>query len=727
MSSRPTRRFGVGHRQTIHLVALAAIVPLFLGGDRRASAGALGQPHASAAELDALHTPDLLLTVRAEDPARDDARNAIDGKLETAWTGRAGQPQWRWTSLFAHPVHLGLVRAHFGSSSASGIPTAFRWETLRRGADDRTCTDPAREGDWSAFADGAGSVSPAVDRLPKPSRRSWFVDREACGLRLIVDRTNAGLPVLREVEAIQSAENVLRGARITDDGTFPGFTPAAAIDGVYASRWAGARGKSRWALRVDLPEPQPVDRVRLVLGFDATSVARAGSGRNYAIAWGPIHYSLEASEDGEHFASIATEPVRADGVILPVRRRMVTLAQPRWVRALRLVMSGATGENGLPEPSAVPVVREIAAYRSDDKRPVLAEPWILSINANPSGQSHLTPGGEVCNDAYHAKFLQARFASLVPALRLDDRYARSLGPHGEPLDAPPRSEAGEVLESIEADDPQLDARWLSESSPPPIAVMSGSNDWDYARETGPDTARPKRWHWDPLRDARLGGMGQLTSAVRGRVAPFLGFCGGAQLLALLESHPQDRWPGEDDLRVVDRVLRRNDGLPIRGFAVPAEVVRAWPTDFRDSRTNVQFAATDPLFADLAGPARRSASLAFPELHSDAILPEAFLPGGPLERFEIVASSSFCAPEGTATSAHGGEPAEPSAPPRCTAVTEAFRSRGGSWPVIGAQFHPEQRDFSAAVAGDPPESIADPFLFLAAAYETLMDAYVNLAP
>jgi hypothetical protein len=727
MSSRPARRFGVGHRQTIHLVALAAIVPLFLGGDRRASAGALGQPHESAAELDALHTPDLLLTVRAEDPARDDARNAIDGKLETAWTGRAGQPQWRWTSLFAHPVHLGLVRAHFGSSSASGIPTAFRWETLRRGADDRTCTEPAGESDWSAFADGAGSPSPAVDRLPKPSRRSWFVDRETCGLRLIVDRTNAGPPVLREVEAIQSAENVLLGARITDDGTFPGFTSAAAIDGVYASRWAGARGKSHWALRIDLPEPQPVDRVRLVLGFDATSVARPGSGRSYAVAWGPIHYSLEASEDGERFSAIATEPVRADGVVLPVRRRMVTLAQPRWVRALRLVMSGATGENGLPEPSAVPVVREIAAYRSDDKRPVLAEPWILSINANPSAQSHLTPGGEVCNDAYHAKFLQARFASIVPALRLDDRYARSLGPHGEPLDAPPRSEAGEVLESIEADDPQLDARWLSESSPPPIAVMSGSNDWDYARETGPDTARPKRWHWDPLRDARLGGMGQLTSAVRGRVAPFLGFCGGAQLLALLESHPQDRWPGEDDLRVVDRVLRRNDGLPIRGFAVPTEVVRAWPTDFRDARTNVKFAPTDPLFADLAGPARRSASLAFPELHSDAILPEAFLPGGPLERFEMVASSSFCAPDGATTSAHEDDPIGPSAPGKCTTVTEAFRSRGGGWPVIGAQFHPEQRDFSAAVAGDPPESIADPFLFLTAAYETLMDAYVNLAP
>ena len=27
-----------------------------------------------------------------------------------------------WTSSFAHPVHLGLVRAHFGRSATSGVP-----------------------------------------------------------------------------------------------------------------------------------------------------------------------------------------------------------------------------------------------------------------------------------------------------------------------------------------------------------------------------------------------------------------------------------------------------------------------------------------------------------------------------------------------------------------------------------------------------------------------------
>ncbi len=702
------RRYGGGRRRSLAAASLALAVPIAVCGNRGASAGALGHAHESAAELDALRTPDLLLTVRAEDPARDDARNAIDGKLETAWTGRAGQTQWRWTSLFAHPVHLGLIRAHFGGSSSSGIPTEFRWEALRSAVEGGACSAPAHESDWSSLADAGDSSTSTVDQA-EPSRRSWFVDADACGLRLVVDRTNAGLPVLREVQAMQSARDVLRGALATDDGSYPGFSPSAAIDGSYASRWAGAVGKSRWTLRVDLREPQPIDRVRLVLGFDATSVARAGSGRNYAIAWGPIHYALEASEDGEHFTPIATEPLRADGIVSPVRRRMVTLAQPRWIRALRLVMSGATGESGLAERSGVPVVREIAAYRGDDKRPVLAEPWILSINANPAGQSHFTPGGEVCNDAYHAKFLQARFASILPALRLDDRFARSLGSHGEPLDAPPRNEAGEVLESIEGDDPLLDARWLAESSPPPIAVMGGSNDWDYARETGPDPAQPKRWHWDPLRDARLGGIGQLAGAVRSRVVPFLGFCGGAQLLALLESHPQDHWPGEDDLRITDRVLQRNDGHPIRGFARPTEIIRAWPTDGRGVRAKVQFVQGDPLFADLAGPARRSTTLAFPELHSDAIRPDAFVTGGPLEHFEVVASSTFCGAEG------------------CTEIPEAFRSRGSGWPIIGAQFHPEQRDFSVSAPGDPSESVADPYLFLAAAYETLVDAYVNLAP
>src|SRR5579862_8742840 len=139
------RRTRGGRGRAIAIASLAIGVPVSICGDRGASAGALGHVRASAAELDALHTPDLLLTVHAEDPARDDARNAIDGKLETAWTGRAGQTQWRWTSLFAHPVHLGLIRAHFGTSAESGVPTVFRWEALKGGGGP-SCSAPARDG-----------------------------------------------------------------------------------------------------------------------------------------------------------------------------------------------------------------------------------------------------------------------------------------------------------------------------------------------------------------------------------------------------------------------------------------------------------------------------------------------------------------------------------------------------------------------------------------------------
>jgi hypothetical protein len=460
------------------------------------------------------------------------------------------------------------------------------------------------------------------------------------------------------------------------------------------------------------------------LGFDATSVPRRGSGRDYTVSWAPIHYTLETSEDGQHCRAVATEPTRSDGAAVPVRRRLVRLREPKPVRAIRLVMVGATGETGVPEPGAAPVVREIAAYRADDPRPVLASPWILSVNANPAGQSQTTPGGELTNDAYHAKFLQSRFAPLLPALSADDRYARALGPDGEPLDAPSRDEAGQALESIEGDDPLLDAAFLTLSDPPPIAVLSGSNDWDYAIETGPDKGHPKRWHWNPLRGPQAGGMGQLAPAVRARLAPFLGFCGGAQLLALLEARRSEGSP-EDDLRLIDRVMRRTTGRPIRGFATAAEVERAWPTDAKPRRASVRFVADDPLFADLAGPLNRSTSRAFPELHSDAVRPDAFLPGGPLQRFELVATSAFCGPEVVRASPNDMFQS-PNGAGYCASVPEAFRSRDGAWPVIGAQFHAEQRDFLSAAPEDPPESTADPRLFVAAAFEAIVDAYVKLA-
>ncbi len=704
---------------------LAVLLPVALSGARSASAGA----HQRTSVLDALRAPDLL-AVRAADPTGEEARFAVDGRDDTVWTGRPGETQWKWAAAFAKVVHLGLVRARFGTAPKSGVPTEFRWEVRSPGGDGAECGSMSATSDdgWVALDGAAGGILPPSDSAAaQPSLRSWFVDADACGLRLVVDRTNAGPPVLREVQAIESARDVLRSADASDDGSYPGLPAAGAVDGTYAHRWAGAPGKSRWTLRVDLREPQPIDRVRLILGFDATTTARPGAGRSYAIAWAPIHYSLEASEDGRRFVAIASEPLRGDGSVLALRRRLVTLSEPRTVRALRLVMTGATGPSGLPEPGAIPVVREIAAYRADDARPILAKPWILSVNANPAAESRSTPGGEITNDAYHAKFLQGRFAQLLPVLRQDDRYARSLGAFGEPLDAPPSEQAGEALESIEGDDPQLDAQLLSQSSPPPITVLSGSNDWDYASETRPDPAHPKRWHWDPLRDARLGGMGQLALAVRHRVAPFLGFCGGAQILGLLEARRSEGASPDEDRRTIDQVLRRTSGHPIRGFALPIDVERAWPSDPHPPRAKIQFVPNDALFADLSGPLHRSTTQALPESHADAIRPDAFLPGGPLERFEVLATSAFCGPDVVAASPRDGVFANPSGPGWCDTVPEAFRSRDRAWPIIGAQFHAEQRDFTVAAPGDPPESVADARLFFAAAYEQMVDAYVRLAP
>jgi hypothetical protein len=690
--------------------------------------------------LDALHANDLL-AVRAADPTGEQARLAVDGRDDTVWVGRPGERRWKWSASFAKPVHLGLLRALFGASTTSGVPTDFRWEVRLPeppgpGAVDAagaplapTCSPlPATSDDAWAPLDGAdGSETAFADAAARPTRRSWFVDAEACGLRLVVDRTNAGPPVLREVQAIESAEDVLRAGHASDDGAYPGMPAADAIDGTYGRRWVGAPGRGRWTLRVDLDRPETIDRIRLVLGFDATSTPRAGAGRSYAISWAPLRYSLEVSEDGRRFVPVASEPVRPDGAVLPLRRRLVTLPEARAVRALRLVMTGATGSTGLPDAAGIPVVREVSAYRADDPRPVLAAPWILSVNANPAAESRTEPGGEVTNDAYHAKFLQQRFARLLPVLRRDDRFARALGLFGEPLDAPPSAVAGEALESIEGDDPQLDAQFLAQSSPPPITVLSGSNDWDYASETGPDSLHPRRWHWDPLRDARLGGMGQLATAVSRRAAPFLGFCGGAQILALLEAKQSDAASGEDDRHLIDRVLRRTSGHAIRGFALPIDVERAWPSDPHPPRAKIQFVPTDPLFVDLAGPVQRSTTQALPESHADAVRPDAFLPGGPLERFQLVATSAFCGSDVVAASARDGVFPNPSGAGLCDTVPEAFRSRDPAWPVIGAQFHAEQRDFSAAAPGDPPESTADARLFFAAAYEEMVDAYVRLAP
>ena len=209
------------------------------------------------------------------------------------------------------------------------------------------------------------------------------------------------------------------------------------------------------------------------------------------------------------------------------------------------------------------------------------------------------------------------------------------------------------------------------------------------------------------------------------MAPFLGFCGGAQILSLLEAAPEEGSAGDQDL--IDEVLRRTTGAPIRGFAPPVEAERAWPGNPRPARTSVDFAPSDPLFADLAGPMGRSSTRAMPLCHVDAVRSDAFLPGGPLDRFDLLATSTFCGAEVLAVSPRDELFPSPSGEGSCRVIPQAFRSRDRAWPVIGTQFHPEQRDFTIAAPGDPPESVDDPKLFLAAAYELVVDAHVKFAP
>ena len=671
---------------------------------------------------DLLRDGSLLAFVQAAESANA-AANAIDGHEDTAWQGADGAAQWEWKVAFRKPAHVGVLRGVFGDGAAtSGIPVAYHWEARAPragGCDEDVPFTRIRD------AEDAGPAKLASHQA-EATRKSWFVDVDACALRMVIDRTNGGPPMIRELAAIESARDVLLDAVATDDGALAGFPAENAIDGSYERRWVGEPGRSKWTLVVRLPQATSIDRIRLVTGFDATAHTRRsnGIGRTYGVSWAPVSYALEASEDGVRFTTLATAPKREDGSSLPLRRRMVHVAYPRPLRAIRLTMYGATGETGEPDLTASPVVREIAAYRSGDRAHVIPSPWILSVNANPAVATHGQRGGEIANDVYFAKFLQMRLASLVPGLKRDDRYARAMGLKGELLDTFRSENDGAALESIESDDEQLDAAILAQSSPPPITVLSGSNDWEYGARTESDTTTGrKRWHWDPLPDALHGGMGQLHRAVKQRVAPMIGFCGGAQILALLEAKPERRDTSESDAQTIDAVLRRTTGRPIRGYASPSAVERAWPGESQE-REEIAFDPAERLFWDLAGPSRRHVTRAFPESHADVVRPDAFLPGGPLSRFVVVAQSEFCSDD--VVDAGPDDPAfpSPSGKGRCVHMPEVFRAREGRYPLIGAQFHAEQRDFPTAAAGDPPESVADPRLFIAAAYETIVDALIK---
>jgi hypothetical protein len=638
------------------------------------------------------------------------------------WTGAEGSGPWTWQAHLRAPAHLAVLRAEWGRSPVVGVPYRYRWQLARPigGA----C--PAGDIAEARFVDVAVESRPSAP-VASPTRRSWFIDDDACALRLRVEASSGGPPTLRGVHAFIGARNVLANARARgSDGT----DAAAVLDASYATSWSAPLMRGRASIEVTLPKPVAIDRVRLVIGADATTVPRRrGVGRTYAMVRGPRDWLLEASVDGQRFVPIARAPRRAGDVPLKLRRALLEVAPPGPVRALRLTLIGGTDDEGRPisphapqvprptsdtgGPSAMsvgPMVRALAAYAADDRAPVLPAPWVLSVNANPSPMTKRQPGAEIANDVYFTKFLQMRLAEWSPEIARDDRFGRRMGPKGELIDAPRTASSGEALEAIEGDDPALTSELVEQSSPRPLLVLSGAGDWDFAAVARP-TAAGGHYLWDPLRSSREGGMGQLAEVVWARSAPLLGFCGGAQILALLDA-ARTRAP---DAVVLDKVLARADGRSLRSAVVESGLERAWPGDGRP-RAEISFDPTDPLFGDVAN-GGRAVTYAMPEWHADAVRPSAFSKDGPLGGWKIAARSWLCGP---ATKASRRARA---VAPTCSEIPQAFHTTGPGFPIIGAQFHAEQRAFDVADARDPAWSTADPVLFVAAAWELAVDAWL----
>jgi hypothetical protein len=657
---------------------------------------------------------------------------AIDADAETAWRGAQGAGPWVWTLPFRRVVHLGLVRMHLGDAADRGVPAAFRvevqppvggrcepdspWQQLPGGGrDDR---------DGNTFVHGPQEIH--------AQRQALFADDDACGLRLYVPE-GAGAPVVRSLHVLESAPSATRSAGVSIVVSPSGGTPALAasrpegvVDGTYAGLWAGEIGAGRWSVTVRLPEAVTVDRLRLVLGQDAVTTPRAGRpGRDFSGGYLPTSYRVSTSHDDDPSHLIPLQeasPVDDAGRALPVRRRLVKLGAPRPIKLLRLDIDEATGPWGERDRRvAAPVVREIGLYRADDPRPVVSEPVFLSVDANPAGLIASRAGGAANADGVFARDAFHRLRRVVLGFDADTRW---------PADASRKRDdgTGRFLEVIEGDDPLLAAPLLRVTAPPPVVVLSGSFDWEFDRTTGPSDERRGHWSWNVAEPAGEGGggMGQLRAAVQARSAPFIGFCGGAQILALLEAMPAGAADDAQQLALVDQVLLRNGNRPVRGLVtrkLPYE--RTWWSDGPEldaTRPSISFDRGDPLF-DAAAGSQRDSSREIPTSHGDMLRLSAF--SGPLARLRVAAHSDFCrswvveGPEETAL-----DPADPSR--RCVRMPQAFRSRDPfAYPVIGFQFHPEQRDLTRLAPGSPAEARGDALNAVANAIELALLGYLRV--
>ena len=634
----------------------------------------------------------------SQQPARADAA-AADRLLEGPWIGAAGE----------HPVALG------GGAPAAGarrpapralqrVPDERRADRVplggpsgaRRRACERRPGDERRGlGARSTERTSRNAGGPGARRSP-PARRGSSTPTRAA-LRLVVDRTNAGPPA--RARGAGDRERARRPARRQGQRrrragpASPRPAPSTA-----ATRAAGrARpARSRWTLRVDLPRAAahrsraPRARVRRD-ERPASGVRPQLRGR---LGAGSLHARGERGRQAVRRRSRASRSAR-DGSILPLRRRLVTLARaadgPR-------AASGHDGRDRGQRAARGGRGARRARDRGVPRRrppPVLASPWILSVNANPSAETApACAGGEWPTTPTRRSSCQRRFAPAAAraAPRRSLRAARS-GLRGEPLDAPPtrRRRRGARVDRGR----RSAARRAAAGAEQPPAHRGPQRLERLGLRVG-DRARPRhaRSAGTGTRSATpsAGGMGQLAPAVR-----------GASRRSSASAAAPRSWrcsrPGAPKRRSAGRRTGGSSigccgaraGSPSEASRRPStSSARGRATRTRRARRS-SFRPSDPLFADLAGPLRRSTTQSLPESHADAVRPDAFLPGGPLQRFEVLATSAFCAPDVVAAGPRDGVVPNPSGAGWCDTVPEAFRIEGLAWPIIGAQFHAEQRD------------------------------------
>jgi hypothetical protein len=657
---------------------------------------------------------------------------AVDGDPGTVWRGDAHETRWQWTLPFRRPLHLGLIRAWFGDTAASGVPACYRWEVQL--ASGERCEPNAP---WSTVPNGVQDDRHPNEFVHGPKtvhaqRQVLFTDIDACAIRLFVEAMDGNVaPVLREVEVYSSARSVTQelGVQVKAEGSHPALprsTTSGVVDGKYETFWAGDPGAGPWSMELRLPSQRLVDRIWLLLGYDAVTVERPGmTGLRYTGSHLPLSYSIEVTD--------GLEPVRWDrideaeapmfqGEPLPVRRRMIRLNAARRVQALRLLITKATGFWGESDLATAPVVREIGLYEASDTSPAIHEPLMLSVSANPSALAHKAKYGEAYVDGGFARNAYARLRRFVVGFDADTRW---------PADASRTRDdgTGRFLEVIEGDDPTLDRALLVESSPPPLVMFSGGLNWEFGSATAP--AQHGAWAWNVIAPASSPdrGMGQLADEVADRVAPFLGFCGGAQILGVLEAIGSATATDDERPRdVYDSLILRNTNEPIVGIAHDKKLIElGWWYDGPEldaSRPVIFFDERDALFETMAGLGGRSSSRAFPSSHYDMLRLAAF--STRLSTLRVSAWSDYCRPF---VKAAGPEPvfADPHAPgSRCVRIPQAFRSRDRDrFPVVGFQFHPEQRDFPRLAPGATDDERGDAINVFANAVDLAVDGWLRV--